>query len=341
MSFRSKNKMEFNNVLSIIGTDVYPPDTVITDKSMKKFNIMRWCYIIFAYLAAYIVVYSDILFHIRGTVKWLIVLAVILFCVVYLIERKNIVSEITRSLSGTCTPDKGISTFLTFVKSQLNYKMYWGMCYYNFGIFFFRLGKVDKAIRCLELIQSNSKIAHELFAAEYLKLNVALYYKDYDTVIACANEGAVLYSKIKRKHVNYTNMYNEMQKYSAYAQQCRVGNFGAVYSILQASGNTPSSELVRVYHLFLTAKELGDYNTAEMYRQFIRQNAGTTWYGRAVEDDFIPENIPQNYPGFLPDYQMIAGAKSYNGKRILRIILLLLLTVFLLAVLPILLDIWI
>ncbi len=63
--------------------------------------------------------------------------------------------------------------------------------------------------------------------------------------------------------------------------------------------------MTRFYYLYCAAKELQDYENAEKYRNYVRQNAGTTWYGKAVSDGFVPERKPDYYPGFNVDSERL------------------------------------
>ena len=144
---------------------------------------------------------------------------------------------------------------------------------------------------------------------------IALYYKDYDMVMSCANDASVLYPKTR--HINWINkMYNDIQKAAAYAQCCKEGDFNQIYAILQAPNVRPLDEVTRFYYLYYAAKELQDYENAEKYRNYVRQNAGTTWYGQAVSDGFVPERKPDCYPGFNVDSERLSKPKAINKTRL-------------------------
>ncbi len=97
---------------------------------------------------------------------------------------------------------------------------------------------------------------------------------------------------------------------------CKNGDYRQIYSILQAPNERPLDEVTRHYYLYLTAKKLQDFETAEKCREYVRLNAGTTWYGRAIQDDFIPERKPDNYPAFNASPAVISKPGSFDRTRL-------------------------
>ncbi len=88
------------------------------------------------------------------------------------------------------------------------------------------------------------------------------------------------------------------------------------FSVLQDTNERPLDEVARNYYLFLTARELHDFEKTENYRDYVRRNAGTTWYGQAVEYGFAPEDKPENYPGFCVIQERLNKPHKVDRSRV-------------------------
>ena len=124
-----------------------------------------------------------------------------------------------------------------------------------------------------------------------------------------------------------------MQRVAAYAKCCKNNDHTQALSILQEPNERPLDELTRHYYLFLTARELHDFEKIEEYRDYVRKNAGTTWYGQAVEDGFVPEDKIENYPGFYVVPEKLSKPGKVDRKRF-RYLLIGMLIALLLYYLP-------
>ena len=109
----------------------------------------------------------------------------------------------------------------------------------------------------------------------------------------------------------------DMKALEAFALAHINGDYQQIYNILKNPKVRPLDEVIRHYYLYLTSLETGDIENAEKYRNYVRANAGTTWYGMAVEEGFSPEPKPGNYPGFDIDNETLINAKKTDPKRVI------------------------
>lgn len=310
------NREEFDKILKIVGTDEYPEDKGFINGTVRRFRILRNLMYVLVFGMAFIIFQDDRIIYINPAFRLAFCWVTVIILYIYLILRRKLHKEINSCLFRECRPDIGISRYLGFVSKMIHGELLWSAIQYNFGCGFYRLGRIEQSAKCLALMQESCNTAGEMLMAEQLKSLIAQYYNDYDTVMSCANEAAVLYPKVRHTEWN-SKIYNDIQKAAAYAQCCKAGNFGQIYTVLQAPEMRPMDEVTRVYYLYCTAKELQDFETAEKYRVYVRLNAGTTWYGRAVEDGFIPERKPDNYPGFAVSPERLNKPAAVNKKRLM------------------------
>ena len=306
------NKEEWNRILQIIGDDACDEDKEFKGNCVRKFNFLRTIFYIVVFGSAFYIFQGGRLIPHDSTWLRLIVVAILLTEILYLKQKRVLHRELNRYAFRECRPDKGLSRYLSFVPTTLNKQMLWSVTKYNFGSILYRLGKIDKASKCLGLMQEASATADNMLIALHLKQLIALYYNDYDTVKSCADEGCKLYPKARHSIWNF-KIYKDLQLYRDYAYCCINNDYEKIYTVLGTPQERPLDEVARQYYLYLTAKKLGDIENAEKYKKYISENAGTTWYGKAVEADFIPEEKPNNYPGYV-----VSDEKLHNPSKVDR-----------------------
>lgn len=309
------NRQEFDKIREIVGVDEFPEDKSFMDNCFKKFLLMRNLMYISVIGVSFLIFQENRIIYINELLRLALVWGMLIITFIYIIQKRKLHQEINRFLYRECRPDVAISRHLSSFSKMLNRQILWSYLQYNIGCGLYRLGKIDKASRCLALMQESCTTAGDMLYAEHLKLLIALYYSDYDMVISCANEGAALYQKTRRSNW-HSKVFGDMQKAAAYAQCCKARDFRQIYAILQTPNERPLDEVTRHYYLFLAAKELQDFETMEKCREYVRQNAGTTWYGRAVEDKFAFERKPDNYPGFNVSPEIINKPRAIDNSRL-------------------------
>lgn len=309
------NRKEFDKIMQIVGGEEYPEDKSFMDGCFKRFLLLRNLMYISVIGVSFIIFQENRIIYINELLRLALTWVMLIITFSYIIQKRKLHQEINRYLYRECRPDVAISRYLSSFAKMLNRQVLWNLVQYNLGCGFYRLGKIDKAVRCLTLMQESCTTAGDMLYAEHLKLLIALYYSDYDMVIACANEGAALYQKTRRSNW-HNKIFGDMQKAAAYAQCCKAGDFRQIYAILQAPNERPLDEVTRHYYLFLAAKELQDLETMEKCREYVRQNAGTTWYGRAVEGNLIFERKPDNYPGLYASPETISKPSLVDRTRL-------------------------
>ncbi len=307
------NKEEWNRILQIVGTDYYV-DKEFDEHCVKKFNFMRNLFYIAVIAGTFYIIQNGRFIPINDLLQ-MAVMAIVFFTVfAYFKQRKTLHLELNRYAFRECCPDKALSRYLSFIPRAMKKQILWSVTQYNFGSIFYRLGKIGKATECLRLMQDSDETANNMLMAEHLKQLIALYYSDFDTVISCANEGAMIYPKAR--HTTWNNkIFNDLQMYGAFANCCKNNDYLQAFSALHNPQERPLDEVARQYYLYQTAKAFNDYETAKRYRRYVMENAGTTWYGAAVREDFIPERRPDNYPGYIARAEkLINPSKVDNGR---------------------------
>ena len=309
------NQEEFDKILQIVGADEYSEDRDFADKVVKRFNRARNLFYVAIFGGSFYLYQVGNLFPENTLLLLVVVIAMQVSCLMYLLQKRAMGREVNRYIFRECRPDVGISRNLSLISRSLKKQLLWGVVQYNFGCALYRHGRIGKAHACLELMQDSCETANSMMRAEYLKLLIALYYKDYDTVISCADEAATLYPKVAHNTWN-KKIYGDMQLAGAYAKCCKDNDHVRAFSVLQDTNERPLDEVARNYYLFLTARELHDFEKTENYRDYVRRNAGTTWYGQAVEDGFAPEDKPENYPGFHVIPERLNKPRKVDRSRV-------------------------
>ncbi len=325
------NKEEWNKILQIVGEDEYPTDSDFTNKCVKRFNLMRNLLYVVTFAGTFYFLQMGKFIPVNNQTRQYVMAVILIFVMAYLLQRKTFGYEINRYVFRECRPDIGLSRYMNFVPTALGKQMLWSVTQYNFGCMFFRLGEIDKATKCLALMQESDKTAYNMLLALHLKHYIAMYYNDYETVITCADEASEIYPRVK--HTTWNNkIYSDLQMYAEYAD-CYINNDpGRVYSALLEPQERAVDEVARQYYLYLSATAINDFEAAESYKKFVSDNAGTTWYGQAIKEGFTPEDRPEKYPGYVITREMLDHPSKLDNSRLkylLPTILLLLLVWFL------------
>lgn len=309
------NKDEFQKVLQIVHPDEYPSDKRFVDTYIKKFNSVRQIMYIVLFAGSFYLLQEG---RIIPDSYWLRMgdsIAIIIFGYMYLGQRKIIKRELNGYIFRECRPDIAVSRYLSFVSSIIKKQVAWSFVHYNFGVALYRHGRIEKANAFLGLMQDSCKTANNMLLAVHLKLLIALYYRDYGMVIACANEAEILYRKSLHRGW-YKKIYGDIQRAGIYANCCKNNDYQQILSVLKDVNERPVDEVARQYYLYLAAKEMHDFEKIEKYRDYVRKNAGTTWYGQAVEADFVSEEKPANYPGFNVSFDKISNPDKVDRSRL-------------------------
>ena len=291
------NREEFDKILQIVDAHEYPEDRNFVEKIVKKFNITRNIFYVVIFAGSFYLYQAGRIFPENTLLILGVAMAMTVACYRYLGQRNGMKRELNGCVHRECRPDIAISRHLSFVSCALKKQIRWNVVQYNLGCALYRHGRIEKANACLSLMRDSCETASSMMWADHLKLLIALYYKDYETIISCSDEVAALYPKAVHNSWN-KKIYGDIVRAGAYANCCKNNDYVQAFSILQNPNERPLDEVTRNYYLFLAARELHDFEKLEDYRNYVRRNAGTTWYGQAVEGNFVPEEKPENYPAF-------------------------------------------
>lgn len=187
------NKENYDKILQIIDADEYSEGRNYADFYIKKFNRMRCIFVIVIYVGLIYYFLEGRLIHENLLVKAADALVTLVVVKKYSNQKQAIDDEYYGYFHRDCRPDIAISRYLTFVSAMLNKQCLWNTVFYNFGLALCRQGKINKANAFLGLMQDKTETAMGILRAEHLKQLIALYYKDYDTVITCSNEARVAF----------------------------------------------------------------------------------------------------------------------------------------------------
>ena len=309
------NKEEWGRILQIVGEERYPTDNEFADKCVKKFSMARNAFYVIFLVGLFYMVQDGRIIPGNDFARMISMIAILIAIFSYAKQKKILEKELRRYAFDECWPEKGLSRYMSFVPTALNKQLLWSVIEYNFGCIFYRLGKIEKAVKCLSLIQESSPTASNMLLALHLKHYIAMYYNDYDTVVSCAKEASVIYPKVRHTTLN-NKIFNDLQMYGAYADCFRNNNLQQIYSILYAQQEKIMDEVAKQYYLYRAAIAMNDFDNAERYRRFVMDNAGTTWYGQAIREDFVPESRPANYPGYIIRTEALNKPSIVDNSRV-------------------------
>ena len=332
------NKEEYDKILEIIDADQYSGEKEFVESCAKKFNTTRNLFYLITVVLLFVMMHKDKLFPESFLLTMAICLITLVITRMYFKQRKIFHQEINMYLFRECYPDKGLSRYLQFIPIMLKKEMLWSKVHYNMGIGLYYLGKISQASSMLGLMEESCTTANDMILALHLKQLIAMYYMDLDTAISCANDAGTLYPKAT--HAGWTwKVYNDIQTTGAYAGYYKSNDLQQIYSVLGKAQIRPLDEVIRHYYLYLAAKANNDPENAETYRQFVKDNAGTTWYGQAVDQVFMPEDKPENYPGYTVCEERLHAPAKVDSTRI-KYLLIGVLIVALVYFVPQLLYLW-
>ncbi len=312
MSFMN-NKEEYDKILQIIDPKDYPEDPEFT-KKINNFRYTRRIPFLFLIVICFYRFQNNKLFPVNQDILSLLVLVMAGFLLLYMNQKKKFRQEIETVVFKECRPELGISKYLSFVSKMLRSELVWSVAHYNLGYDLYMSGKIEKAHEILKLMQDSCKTASAMLMAERLKQLIALYYNDYNTAVSCAAEAKTIFANCN--HTEWNNrIFNDTQKAGGFAESFLSGNYGQVFTIYQEKCLAPMDEVSRFYYLYRAAAALNDQENAENYKKYVIENAGTTWFGSALSDDFVPEELPGSYPAFSMTPENLSKPQKVDPAR--------------------------
>lgn len=310
------NEEHYERIKQIIDAYGYGEDKEFERLHLTKLKRIQIIVIVALILEVFYVYQDGLIFSINQLIYNLGIILLIALLIYYIRTRNIFQREVNRYTCTESYPDKAIPRYTSFMISFKKRKVLWDTVYYMLALSFYRLGKISVALQFLEGMQDAYRCAVSYLFAEHIKMLVALYYKDYETMVKCAQQAEFLYPKVR--HTIWNNkVIGDMKALGAFALAHINGDYQQIYNILKNPKVRPVDEVIRHYYLYLTSLETGDIENAEKYRDYVRANAGTTWYGMAVEEGFSPEPKPENYPGFDIDNETLINAKKTDPKRVI------------------------
>ncbi len=309
------NREEYNKILQVMGEDGNLRDEEFEKNCAKKYIRARIVAYAVGFAGLFYLVQEGHLFPKNELVRLLILSAVMVCMVMYMGKLAVFKNEIGRYVFRECYPDRGLARYMSFIPMMLHGQLYWSAMQYNIANVLCRLGKIDKANECLRLMQESCTTAGSMLWAEHIKVKIAMYLEDFDTIIACGNEADILYSKVRHSQWNQ-KVYSDIMTCVAYAG-CRKNNdYQGVCQALADPQTRPVDEVARQYYFYRAALMANDYETAEKFKHYVEENAGTTWYGQAVGEGFVPEKKPDNYPGFIASAEKLQKPDKIDKSRL-------------------------
>lgn len=313
MSFMNKNKEEYDKILQIIDPKDYPEDTEFT-KKINNFRYIRRIPYLFLIAMWFYIFQNGKRIPKNHDMLTLLVFVMIGCLLLYMNQKKKFRQEIVTAVFKECRPELGISKYLSFVSKMLGSELVWNVAHYNLGYDLYMSGKIEKAHEILKLMQDSCQTATAMLMADRLKQLIALYYNDYNTAVACANEAKTIFANCSRSEWN-VRIFNDTQKAGGFAESFLSGNYRQVYALYQEKTSSPLDEVSRFYYLYRAAVALNDPENAENYKKYVIDNAGTTWFGKALSEGFVPEAIPADYPAFNMSPEKLSAPKKVDPVR--------------------------
>ena len=327
-----KNTKEIDELLEIIGP--------VKNEKAKKFinKNMNWFYFWIAIMliagpTGIILMVADMLsgFNFPGA-SWVVVamwgfIGAVLLAYIHLVI---IVIEYVRNIKSNCHPDKGLDQYSFILQRRREKRIKIEGMYTMGGIALANLGRMNDLCKVIKLMDINCKSLSSLVYREYFRVCVADYYSDEEAVYDCAKVAGKLKGKLA-KNKSLSRICDGIIE-CADNLNIKKNNKEQLYEKTLAKLSKAKGALFNVacYHeLYFLAKDLGYEDKAEEYKKFVLENGGTTWLKRSLEDGFIKEEKPEDYP--LPSISDDVIDKAKITNPMLRIYILFVLILILIA----------
>ena len=308
------NKEEYEKILKIVDTNQFSGEKEFTDKCATKFKNIRNAFYVAVFGATFFIMLMKSIKRENELVTMLVCLVTMGIAYAYLKQRKILHTELNKYLFRECYPDKGLSRYMNFIPMMLKKQMLWSKVHYNMGIGLYYLGDITRASQMLSLMQDSCKTANDMILALHLKQLVALYYMDMVEVIGCANDAQILFPKASK--VSYVQKtYSDIQTYGNYANYYINHDLANIYQLFGNVYERPLDEVKRHFYLYQAAKECSDFQHMNTFVEFISANSGTTWYGKAIMDGFVPVARPDNYPVYIANKDRLNNPSLVDNSR--------------------------
>ncbi|WP_029324405.1 hypothetical protein [Butyrivibrio sp. AE3004] len=325
------NKEEYNRILEVIDINQFSDEKAFADSCGKKFRNVRNAFYVVLIVSLFYMMWAGALFPKNDLIMMVITLSVFVTILAYMKQRKILHRELNTYLFRECYPDKGLSRYANFIPMMLKKQVLWSKVHYNLGMGLYYLGWINKASEMLRLMEASCTTANDMLLALQLKQLIALYYMDLDVVMSCADAASMLYSKASKSEW-MSKVCSDLQTTAAFASCYRSRDYRKAYQILGTPCERPLDEVKRSYYLYLAAIASSDFEYAGSCKNYVLQNAGTTWYGRALHEGFVAEAIPSNYPGFMVNVTQLQNPSKIDKSRYKYLLAGVLLTVLMFLV---------
>ncbi|SEK58076.1 hypothetical protein SAMN04487770_10217 [Butyrivibrio sp. ob235] len=308
------NKEEYEKILEIVDVNQYSGEKEFVDNCATKFKNVRNAFYIVLFTELFYLMIKDIFIDENIFLSLIILSLTLVVILSYLKQRKILYRELNTYLFRECYPDKGLSRYVNFIPMMLKKQILWSKVHYNMGIGLYYMGDITRASKMLSLMQDSCTTANDMILALYLKQLIALYYMDMDEVIGCANDARILHPKASQ--ASYVQKaYSDIQTYGDYANYYINHDMEHIYQLFGSAYERPLDEVKRHFYLYKAAKECNDLQNINTFSGFVSANAGTTWYGSAITDGFVPVVKPDNYPAFIADQDRLNNPSKIDNSR--------------------------
>ncbi|WP_029232240.1 hypothetical protein [Butyrivibrio sp. VCB2006] len=309
------NKEEYEKILEIVDRDQFKGEEEFTKNCATKFRNTRNVFYVVLFGELFYFLTKDSFFKSNDFLTLIITIAVLVVTLAYLKQRKNLHKEINMYLFRECYPDKGLARYMNLLPMMLKKQVLWSKIHYNMGIGLYYLGDITRASKMLSLMQNSCTTAEDMILALHLKQLIALYYMDMDEVIKCLNDADILYPKASKKSY-LLKAYIDIKNYGNYANYYKNHEIEKIYQLFGSAYERPLDEVKRHFYLYQAAKECNDLKYINTFSEFVNAKAGTTWYGKAIRDGFVPVDRPDNYPAFVADENRLNNPTKIDHSRI-------------------------
>ena len=277
-------------LFSLVDIEIREEDRKACKKYMNKMYGLR-LFIIVPYIVIIYYVFLFITNHDRFTQRSEIVYCIavgflIVFLILYCINKRNYLSNLQRILRTECHPEHLLSWY-GVLASYYKREKGWGEIFYNIGCALYYMGRIEDAKKIIFLLDKHCKYNTGYLFRYLLSSHINLYEKKQDALKRDCNS----LKQVSRRILlgkSAQGLVNSRFLESAILDQELEGNYEKVYGMCEAAKSYNNSMLFQVkknYYMYQAAMKMGNTELAKIHRDFVLKHGETLWYKTDLENE--------------------------------------------------------
>lgn len=271
---------QFDDLVSAITIYVCPDDKKEMNRYVYKAKALK---VILIFILLLYIVSTILNFHIVAGVAGV-------FSVVGMIRyiklRKTTSKRVKSTILVECNAERMLSVTTALIEYTSTDKA-WGTHFYNIGSALYYAGRFNDVEKVIELMKRYRQSPLDHIKMTLLNCRLNYYYKN-EIILQEYCDDLRKQSKQLKHHRLLSEFFEEAMQYPILLQLEHQGSYELIYEMYRLGKSSSMLAMVkRNYYMHQAAMGMGNYESAEVHRDFVLANGGDFWYKKNLQLQMI------------------------------------------------------